>query len=48
MFVSSAKIVVTNVVPAMIRQTPKISNQTGWVANEKSPKPTVAIVSTVK
>jgi hypothetical protein len=46
--VRSAKIVVTSVVPARIRQIPKISIQVGWVENEKSPKPTVAIVSTVK
>ncbi len=37
-----------SVVPAMIRKIPKISTQVGCAANEKSPKPTVAIVSIVK
>ena len=47
-FVSSAKIVVTSVVPATIRQMPKTSIDVGWLEKEKSPKPTVATVSTVK
>ena len=46
--VSSAKMVVTSVVPAMINAIPNSSMGSGWVANEKSPNPTVAIVSTVK
>ncbi len=47
-FVSSANNVVTSVVPATIRQMPKTSIQNGWPEKEKSPKPTVATVSTVK
>ncbi len=46
--VSSANKVVTSVVPATIRQMPKTSIQNGWPEKEKSPKPTVATVSTVK
>ncbi len=46
--VSSANTVVTSVVPATISATPNASTQAGCWENEKSPKPTVAIVSTVK
>ncbi len=47
-FVTSAKIAVTTVVPARISTIPKTSIQPGCPENEKSPKPTVATVSTVK
>ncbi len=45
---SSANSVVTSVVPATIKKIPNTSIAVGWLANEKSPKPTVATVSTVK
>ncbi len=46
--VISANIVVTSVTPAMISPIPKICRAVDWWAKEKSPKPTVAKVSTVK
>ena len=46
--VSSANIVVMSVTPATISKMPNTTMPVGCAANEKSPKPTVATVSTVK
>src|ERR1019366_9960417 len=45
---TTARRVVTSVVPATIRPMPKASTHVGWLENERSPKPTVGTVSTVK
>ena len=43
-----ANTAVSRVAPAAIRTIPKTSSQADWWAKEKSPYPTVEMVSTVK